>query len=161
MWGTWPTSSTINQIKEEMLTRACASQRTGPLEDLSGEIMFSISFQHSPRLVLRIKETFLGERFSNLIFLKLNPISIHGYEVIMHGIYTDSRDCHWSMSSMSSCRAKDLVEPGSLARSGCGPGLTPKIADPGRCKGNLIPLSLICKFSNEITLSKEGVYCHL
>ena len=108
MWGTWPTSSTINQIKEEMLTRACASQRTGLLEDLSGEIMFSISFQHSPRLVLRIKETFLSGRFSNLIFLKLNPISIHGYEVIMHGIYTDSRDCHWSMSS---CRAKDLVEP--------------------------------------------------
>ena len=33
--------------------------------------------------------------------------------------------------------------------------------DPGRCKGNLIPLSLICKFSNEITLSKDGVYCHL
>ena len=52
--------------------------------------MFSISFQHSRGLVLGIKETFLSGRSSNLIFLKLNPISIHSYEVIMHGIYTDS-----------------------------------------------------------------------
>ena len=56
------------------------------------------------------------------------------------------RLCHWSMSSS---RAKDLVKSCSL--------LSAQVAG----KRNLILLSLTCKFSNEITLSKDGVYCHL
>ena len=50
---------------------------------------------------------------------------------------------------MSSSRAKDLVKSCSL--------LSAQVAG----KRNLILLSLTCEFSNEITLSKDGVYCHL
>ena len=56
---------------------------------LSCEIMFSISFQHTLHFVQGMREKFRYGIFLNLIVLKLYPISIHSYEVVMHGINTE------------------------------------------------------------------------
>ena len=147
MWGTWPNIFDNKSDKRRNVDSCmCIAEAVGGAV-LRDYVFHQLSTLSAPGA--ENKGNISKRKIFKFDFLKLNPISIHSYEVIMHGIYTST-----VTGACLHAELKIWLSPAQC--SGCRQGL-----QWSRGKGNLIPLSLRCKFSNEITLSKDGVYCHL